>query len=384
MANTTNFGWETPDDTDLVKDGAAAIRTLGSSIDTSFVDLKGGTTGQVLSKTSNTDLDFTWTSAGGIPATIFDAKGDLIAASAADTAARLAVGTNGQILKANSATSTGLEWGDAPAAAIGQNIIINGNFTINQRAYASGANLSSGTYGFDRWKSAYTNTTLTFTAAPNGQTVTMNQDGVIRQIVEQGNIPAGTYVLSWSGTATGRIYNDGATPPSYAASPVTFTADGLANVVVDFTATGSTKTLSKVKLEVGTTPTAFSFAGGTLAGELAACQRYYERYVSPDNTVVCLLTQALAGATAIGGCFVFSVEKRIVPTITFSNVSHFTWNSANYGSTATATTITTSSRINKRNFGVYTDTLSSAILVAGNLSNVIMGTAGHIEIGAEL
>jgi hypothetical protein len=63
MANTTNFNWETPDDTDLVKDGAAAIRTLGSSIDTSFVDLKGGTTGQLLSKNSNTDLDFTWAAA---------------------------------------------------------------------------------------------------------------------------------------------------------------------------------------------------------------------------------------------------------------------------------------------------------------------------------
>ena len=60
MATTTNFGWETPDDTDLVKDGAAAMRTLGNSIDTSFVDLKGGTSGQILSKASNTDLDYTW------------------------------------------------------------------------------------------------------------------------------------------------------------------------------------------------------------------------------------------------------------------------------------------------------------------------------------
>ena len=60
MANTTNFGWETPDDTDLVKDGAAAIRTLGSAIDASLADLEGGTTGQILSKTSNTDMDFTW------------------------------------------------------------------------------------------------------------------------------------------------------------------------------------------------------------------------------------------------------------------------------------------------------------------------------------
>lgn len=64
MATTTNFAWETPDDTDLVKDGAAAIRTLGSSIDTSLVDLKGGTTGQLLSKATGTDMDFAWTTLG--------------------------------------------------------------------------------------------------------------------------------------------------------------------------------------------------------------------------------------------------------------------------------------------------------------------------------
>jgi hypothetical protein len=58
---TTNFGWTVPSDTDLVKDGAAAIRTALGGPDTSFVDLKGGTTGQVLSKASGTDLDFTWT-----------------------------------------------------------------------------------------------------------------------------------------------------------------------------------------------------------------------------------------------------------------------------------------------------------------------------------
>lgn len=60
MATTTNFGWETPDDTDLVKDGAAAIRTLGQSIDTSLADLEGGATGQVLAKASSADMDFTW------------------------------------------------------------------------------------------------------------------------------------------------------------------------------------------------------------------------------------------------------------------------------------------------------------------------------------
>ena len=60
MATTTNFGWTTPNDTDLVKDGAAAIRTALNGVDTSFVDLKGGTTGQLLSKASGTDLDYTW------------------------------------------------------------------------------------------------------------------------------------------------------------------------------------------------------------------------------------------------------------------------------------------------------------------------------------
>lgn len=121
MATTTNFGWETPDDTDLVKDGAAAIRTLGSAIDTSLVDLKGGTTNQVLAKNSNTDMDFKWVAdATGIAATIFDAKGDLIAASAADTAARLAVGANGTVLTADSAEATGLKWATPSGGKIAQ------------------------------------------------------------------------------------------------------------------------------------------------------------------------------------------------------------------------------------------------------------------------
>ena len=57
---TTNFGWDIPQSTDLVKDGATAIAALGQDIDTAMVGLKGGTTGQVLSKTSGTDLAFTW------------------------------------------------------------------------------------------------------------------------------------------------------------------------------------------------------------------------------------------------------------------------------------------------------------------------------------
>jgi len=135
MATTPNFNWSTPDNTGLVRNGALDIRTLGDSIDASLVDLKGGTTGQVLSKASNTDMDFTWVtdaagditgvtagtgiSGGGTSGTVtvtnsmataIDAKGDLIGGTGADTFARLAVGTNGQVLTADSAETTGLKW----------------------------------------------------------------------------------------------------------------------------------------------------------------------------------------------------------------------------------------------------------------------------------
>lgn len=114
MANpTTAFGWQMPTSSDLVTDLPADFETFGQAVDTSLADLKGGTTGQVLSKASNTDMDFTWVAqddSNAIQNAIVDAKGDLVAASAADTPARLAVGANGTILTADSGESTGLKW----------------------------------------------------------------------------------------------------------------------------------------------------------------------------------------------------------------------------------------------------------------------------------
>ena len=110
---TTNFGWDIPQSTDLVKDGATAIAALGQDIDTALVDLKGGTTGQVLAKASGTDLDYSWVTTDDVNAiqnAIVDAKGDIIAATAADTPARLAVGANDLLLTAASGEATGLKY----------------------------------------------------------------------------------------------------------------------------------------------------------------------------------------------------------------------------------------------------------------------------------
>ena len=176
-----------------------------------------------------------------------------------------------------------------------KNRIINGAFVINQRGYLSGTNLASGSYGFDRWKSGYTNTALTFTAGSQATTITISTSGVLQQIVERENVPAGTYVLSWTGTATGRVYNSGGTAPAYAASPVTVTLDGSANVVVEFTASGTTKTLGTVQLEAGTVPSPFEYR---LRGEeLALCQRYFVRYVGDPAGYNSVIVPGVANPT---------------------------------------------------------------------------------------
>jgi hypothetical protein len=110
---TPNFNWPVPTSTDLVKDGATAIEALGDSIDASLVDLKGGTSGQVLAKASGTDMDFAWVAqddSNAIQNSIVNAKGDIIGASANDTPAITSVGANGEMLVADSTTATGLDW----------------------------------------------------------------------------------------------------------------------------------------------------------------------------------------------------------------------------------------------------------------------------------
>jgi hypothetical protein len=172
MATTTNYSWTTPDDTDLVKDGAAAIRTLGSSADTTVKDLNPGTTagdidyytsstakarvaigtaGQVLKVNAGGNAPEWATTADQTPLTT---KGDLFTFDTAD--ARLGVGANGTVLTADSDETTGLKWA-APAAG-GMTLLsttsvssqstvtissISGSYT-NLQVWIEGANLSDG------------------------------------------------------------------------------------------------------------------------------------------------------------------------------------------------------------------------------------------------
>jgi len=166
-----------PTNTDLVSQLPADFEVFGQAVDTSLADLKGGTSGQVLAKNSNTDMDFVWVAqddSNAIQNAIVDAKGDLIAATAADTPARLAVGTNGQVLTADSTAATGLAW-TSP---------VSGSMTLLSTTTASGASTTvSGISGAYNTLKVYLlgiayNSNDNFFFRPNGNSAITSYSGV--------------------------------------------------------------------------------------------------------------------------------------------------------------------------------------------------------------
>jgi len=381
MATTTNFGWTTPNDTDLVKDGAAAIRTLGSSIDTSMAGLKGGTTGQVLSKTSGTDMAFTWVAqddSNAIQNALVDAKGDLIAATANDTPARLAVGNNGETLVADSSTSTGLRY----QAPVNANPVLNSAMQIWQRGTSSAVTANSVNYfSADRWQPYTTATGRTISRQVTGDTTNLpsiqycmrvqrdsgNTSTAFIQTAQSfesiNSIPYAGKTVTFSfyaraganysatssalayylvtGTGTDQNLNNGFTGQvnliagtatltttwqRFTATATIATSATQLGLNFAFTPTGTAGAndyyeMTGIQVEVGSVATPFKTNGATIQGELAACQRYFQKTnnqseapgTAPTNTPINAIN---ASTTLVVGVPPFKVSMRTAPTVT--------------------------------------------------------------------
>ena len=255
---------------------------------------------------------------GGIQPTLLTAKGDLLTASATSTVTNLPVGADGQTLVANSASASGLQWQSvlSPYAA-GKNAIINGGMDIWQRG--TSFTYGGAAYCADRWGMVTNGPAFTFardsTTVPTGFTYSLKatapSSGIaaIQTAIETANAiqyagqnvtvsmylaTSNSSVVNWEldySTSTDNALNGTWTTISLQSPTTTTTMTRYsATFAVPSTAkslrlyigsttlpTSGTINITGVQLELGSTATAFSRAGGTIQGELAACQRYYWR-----------------------------------------------------------------------------------------------------------
>jgi hypothetical protein len=198
---------------------------------------------------------------------------------------------------------TGVSLGAGNATLL-KNRLIDAGFIINQRGYVSNTALSAGTYAHDRWKAGASGCTYTFTQGSLGVPIVITiTAGSLQQIIEGCNMPdGGTFTLSWTGTAQGRVNGGG-----YSTSPLIVT--GLtagANCTVEF----NTGTCSFPQLEVGTSATGFEYR--QYQQELALCQRYYQ--------IVQTGAVARYSDSLLVGGFSYLVPARTIPTVVYSKI----------------------------------------------------------------
>jgi hypothetical protein len=225
------------------------------------------------------------------------------------------------LAEANNFTTTQKKQARANLGVPEANIIINGDFRINQRVYVSGAALAASTYAHDRWKAGASGGDYSFTQLANSTQITIAAGKSLIQVVEDRNVTGGTYVLSWSGTAQARVGVNSATPSGpFASSPILISGQAAGTTMsVEFGNGGPACTLGTVKLEQGAVATPFVMPDwGT---ELVKCQRYYEKSYdygtapgtssSPNGYISYL------GVGTVSNSFnaVFRQEKAATPTM---------------------------------------------------------------------
>lgn len=247
-----------------------------------------------------------------------------------------------------------------------KNKIINGIFAINQRAVSGTVNLSANAYGHDRFKAGSAGCSYTFSTAGGVTTITI-ASGTLTQVVEGVNIKSGAHVLSWSGTAQGRI-NGG----TYGASgTVKATLTNGTNATIEFNA----GTLTMVQLEFGETATGYDYRH--YLTELNLCQHYFYRISSIASQHP--IASAQAYSTTAGNVYLRNpVKMRANPTL-LETISVGLWQANGTVTQALAFSIVLLSPE-----GVCFNLTGMTGLVSGNASTCVLLTNGYISVSAEI